>query len=177
MLGLEPSRFVFIDETWAKTNMTRARGRAPVGQRLVAYAPHGHWQTTTFIGALRVDGLTAPLVFDGPINGEIFLCYVRDHLVPTLKAGDVVVMDNLGSHKVEGVRQAIEAAGARIAYLPPYSPDLNPIEQAFSKLKAHLRKHAERTREKLWDRIGDLIGQYKPTECRNFFKHCGYALR
>jgi len=145
MLGLDPRRLVFIDETWVKTNMTRVYGRAPVGQRLVDHVPHGHWQTTTFIGALRVSGLTAPVVFDGAVNGEIFLVYVKDHLAPTLRRGDIVVMDNLSSHKVQGVREAIEAAGASVAYLPPYSPDLNPIEQVFSKLKAKLRQHRERT--------------------------------
>lgn len=177
MLGLDPSGLVFIDETWAKTNMIRTRGRGPVGRRLVDYAPHGHWQTTTFVAALRVDGLTAPLVMDGPINGEVFLEYVSSHLVPTLGRGDIVVMDNLSSHKVEGVREAIEAAGATVAYLPPYSPDFNPIEQGFSKLKAHLRKHRERTQEGLWNRIGALVETYKPHECRNFFKHSGYAIQ
>lgn len=175
MLGLDPGCFVFIDETWVKSNMTRAYGRAPVSERLVDYVPHGHWLTTTFIGGLRVNGLTAPVVIDGPVNGDIFLVYVRDHLVPTLKPGDVVVMDNLSSHKVEGVREAIEEAGATLAYLPPYSPDLNPIEQAFSKLKALLRKFKERTTEALWVRVGKLISEFSPTECRNFLRHAGYA--
>lgn len=175
MLGLDPGRFAFIDETWVKTNMTRNYGRAQVGERLVDYVPHGHWQTTTFIGALRIDGLKAPVVIDGAVNGEIFLVYVRDHLVPTLKPGDIVVMDNLSSHKVEGVQEAIEAAGARVAYLPPYSPDLNPIEQAFSKLKAKLRQARERTVETLWARVGTLIPTFTPEECRNFLCHSGYA--
>ena len=166
MLGLDPGRFVFIDETWVKTNMTRNYGRAQVGERLVDYVPHGHWQTTTFISALRIDGA---------VNGEIFLVYVRDHLVPTLKLGDIVVMDNLSSHKVEGVQEAIEAAGARVAYLPPYSPDLNPIEQVFSKLKAKLRQARERTIETLWARVGTLIPTFTPEVCRNFLRHSGYA--
>lgn len=176
MLGLDPRRLVFIDETWVKTNMTRTRGRAPVGQRLVDHVPHGHWQTTTFIAALRVRGLTAPVVFDGAVNGEIFLVYVRDHLAPTLRRGDIVVMDNLSSHKVQGVREAIEAAGAQIAYLPPYSPDLNPIEQVFAKLKAMLRKYGERTVESLWNRVGELIPRVTRKECANFLRHAGYAL-
>ena len=132
---LNPDRLVFIDETWAKTNMTRPRGRAPKGERLLASVPHGHWKTTTFLAALRCTGLTARLVVDGAINGELFLGWVRHHLVPTLMSGDIVVMDNLGAHKVAGVREAIEAAGARLVYLPPYSPDLNPIELVFSKFK------------------------------------------
>jgi transposase len=171
----DPARLVFIDETSTKTNMTRACGRAPVGERLVDYVPHGHWQTSTFIGARRVDGMTAPVVFDGAVNGEIFLVYVRDHLAPALKPGDIVVMDNLSSHKVEGVRQAIEAVGARIEYLPPYSPDLNPIENAFSKLKAMLKKFGERQIDALWKRIGSLIDTFTPAECRNYFRHCGYS--
>ena len=177
MLGLDPSRLVFLDETWVKTNMTRAYGRAQVGERLVAYVPHGHWKTTTFVAALREDGLTAPLVLDGAVNGEVFLVYVRKHLVPTLKPGDIVVLDNLSSHKVEGVREAIEAVGARMAYLPPYSPDFNPIEQVFAKLKALLRKHAERTVEGLWNRVGVLIDAFASYECRNYLRHCGYALQ
>lgn len=177
MLGLDPGRLVFIDETWAKTNMTRAYGRAPVGRRLVDFVPHGHWKTTTFIAALRADGLTAPMVMDGPINGEVFLEYVSSHLAPTLRRGDIVVMDNLSSHKVEGVREAIEAVGATVAYLPPYSPDFNPIEQVFAKLKALLRKYGERTVESLWRRIGNLIDTFSPAECRNYLRHDGYALR
>lgn len=157
--------------------MTRVYGRAPVGARLVDYVPHGHWKTTTFVAALRDVGLTAPLVIDGAINGEVFLAYVREHLAPTLKLGDIVVLDNLSSHKVEGVREAIEAVGARLAYLPPYSPDFNPIEQVFSKLKALLRKHEERTVEGLWNRIGALIDAFSPSECRNYLRHCGYSLQ
>lgn len=172
--GLNPNRLVFIDETWAKTNMTRTRGRALRGERLVAYVPHGHWKTTTFLAALRLTGLTAPLVVDGAINGDIFLAYVRQQLVPTLKRHDLVVMDNLSSHKCAGVREAIERAGARLLYLPPYSPDFNPIEQVFSKLKALLRKYSERTVEALWRRLGKLLDCFPKVECRNYFRHCGY---
>ena len=168
-------RLVFIDETWATTNMTRRYGRSKRGTRLVASVPHGHWKTTTFIGALRADGLTAPVVFDGAINGESFLAYVQQVLVPTLKAGDIVILDNLSSHKVEGVRQAIEAAGAEIRHLPPYSPDLNPIEQMFAKLKALLRKIAARSVEALWTAIGQLVSAFEPGECRNYLRNSGYV--
>jgi transposase len=174
---LDPARLVFIDETWTTTNMTRLRGRAPSGVRLTAAAPHGHWKTTTFVAALRADGLTAPLVVDGAINGEIFEAYIRQFVVPTLAPGDVVVMDNLASHKRAGVREAIEAAGCRLLFLPPYSPDLNPIEQAFAKLKALLRKAGERTFEGLWRRLGLLIDEFTPRECRNFIAHSGYRAR
>lgn len=177
MRRIDPQRLIFLDETWTKTNMTRQYGRAPVGERLVDHVPHGHWLTTTFLAALRMNGLSAPLVLDGPINGEAFLAWVKQFLVPTLKAGDIVVMDNLSSHKVEGVWEAIEAVGARLEYLPPYSPDLNPIEKAFAKLKALLRKYGERTVKRLWNRIGKLIDEFTPDECANFFKHCGYAAR
>jgi transposase len=175
MLGLDSRHLVFLDETWAKTNMTRRYGRAPCGERLVDHVPHGHWQTTTFLAALGVDGLRAPLVVDGAINGELFLAYVRQHLAPTLQPGNIVVMDNLSSHKVKGVREAIEAVGATVVYLPPYSPDLNPIEQVFAKLKALLRKAKERTREGLWNRIGCLLVCFTPTECNNYLRHCGYS--
>lgn len=169
------ARLVFLDETWAKTNMTRLRGRAPRGERVVDYVPHGHWKTTTFLAALRVDGLIAPLVVDGAINGETFLAYVQQQLVPTLKANDIVIMDNLSSHKVKGVREAIEVAGADLVYLPPYSPDFNPIEQVFAKIKHLLRSAAERTIETLWRRIGQLLDCFPPEECRNYFRHCGYT--
>lgn len=172
---MKPEQLVFLDETWAKTNMTRTRGRAPRGIRLVDYVPHGHWITTTLLAGLRLEGLTAPLVVNGPINGEIFLAYVQQHLAPTLKPGDIVIMDNLSSHKVTGVRDAIEAAGASLQFLPPYSPDFNPIEQVFSKLKALLRKAGERTLSALWDRIGKLLDCFQPAECRNYFRHSGYA--
>ncbi len=175
MLRWDPKHLVFIDETWAKTNMTRLYGRAPVGERVVDHVPHGHWKTTTFLAALRVDRLSAPLVLDGPINGEAFLAWVKQFLVPTLKRGDIVVMDNLSSHKVEGVKEAVEAAGARLEYLPPYSPDLNPIEMAFAKLKALLRKYGERTVDILWNRIGTLIRTFMPDECGNYLRHCGYT--
>lgn len=164
-------RLVFIDETWATTNMTRRCGRSKRGTRLVASVPHGHWKTTTFIGALRADGLTAPAVFDGAINGASFLAYVQQVLVPTLKPGDIVILDNLSSHKVGGVREAIETAGAELRYLPPYSPDLNPIEQMFAKLKALLRKIAARSVEALWTAIGDLVDTFAPDECRNYLRH------
>jgi transposase len=173
-LDLDPSKLVFIDETWASTNMARKNGRAPRGERLRASVPHGHWKTTTFIAGLRQSGLTAPMVLDGPINGVWFQAYVDRVLVPTLSPGDIVVMDNLGSHKGAGVRKAIEAAGATLLYLPPYSPDFNPIEKAFSKLKALLRKAAERNVDALWNRIGALLEQFTPKECANFFAAAGY---
>ena len=166
---------VFIDETWATTNMTRRYGRSRRGTRLVASVPHGHWKTTTFIGALRADGLTAPTVFDGAINGTSFLAYVEQVLAPTLKPSDIVILDNLSSHKVRGVREAIEAAGAELRYLPPYSPDLNPIEQLFAKLKALLRKIAARSVEALWTTIGDLVDTFEPDECHNYLRHSGYV--
>ncbi len=137
--------------------------------------PHGHWHTTTFLCGLRTTGLVAPLVLDGAINGAVFLAYVEQFLAPTLSPGDVVVLDNLSSHKVAGVREAIEARGATLLYLPPYSPDLNPIELAFSKLKGLLRDAAERTVEALWQTIGRLLGRFSPTECRNCIRHCGFA--
>jgi transposase len=168
---------VFIDETWAKTNMTRTHGRAPRGERLISKVPHGHWRTLTFLAALRVDRIEAPCVIDGPINGESFLAYVEQILVPTLKPGDIVVIDNLGSHKGRAVRKAIRAAGAKLFFLPPYSPDLNPIEQVFAKLKTLLRKAAERSVEATWKRIGTLLECFTPAECANYFAHAGYASR
>jgi transposase len=161
-----------LDETWAKTNMTRRR--APCGERLVAQVPHGHWKTTTFLAALRVSGLTAPLVVDGAINGEIFRGYVEQHLVPTLRPGDIVILDNLSAHKVAGVQKAIECAPAQLWYLPPYSPDFNPIELVFAKLKRLLRSAADRTVDTLWRRCGELLDQSPETECRNYLRHCGY---
>ncbi|MGB6504939.1 MAG: IS630 family transposase [Xanthobacteraceae bacterium] len=172
---LDPSRLVFIDETWAKTNMTRSHGRAPRGQRLVAKAPHGRWRTLTFLAALRRDRIEAPCVIDGPINGESFLAYVEQLLIPALKPGDIVIIDNLGSHKGKAVRRAIRAAGAKLFFLPPYSPDLNPIEQVFAKLKTLLRKAAERTVEATWRRIGALLQAFSPAECANYFANAGYA--
>jgi transposase len=171
---IDPERVVFIDETWAKTNMTRTYGRSKRGTRVIESVPCGRWETTTFVGALRADGFVAPLTLDGPINGRLFLAWVEQHLAPTLSAGDVVVMDNLSSHKVSGVREAIESAGAELRYLPPYSPDLNPIELAFSKLKKLLRDGAERTVDKLWDLCGRILDEFSPGECLNYFNHCGY---
>lgn len=173
---MTPAQLVFIDETWATTNMTRLRGRAPRGERLIAAAPHGHWHTSTFVAALRTTGLTAPLVLDGAMNGAAFRAYVEQSLVPTLLPGDIVVMDNLASHKVAGIRKAIEACGASLLYLPPYSPDLNPIEQSFSKLKSLVRKEAARTREALWNAIGRFIPRFTPQECANYFANAGYAV-
>jgi transposase len=175
MIGLNPQQLVFLDETWATTNMTRRYGRHPRGQRLVAAVPHGHWKTTTFVAALRVDGLTAPLVVDGAMNGALFLAYVQQQLAPTLRPGDIVVMDNLSAHKVAGVRQAIEAVGARLVYLPPYSPDYNPIELVYSKLKWLLRSAAERTVDGLWTLLGKLPDRFPAEQCANYFRHCGYA--
>jgi transposase len=173
--ALDPTKLIFIDETWASTAMTRRYGRAPSCERLLGFAPGGHWKTTTLIAALRHDRLTAPWVLDGPINGDGFLAYVRQALVPTLSQGDIVIVDNLGSHKVAGVREAIEAVGATLLYLPPYSPDLDPIEQVFAKLKSWLRKVAKRTIPTLWDAIGDALGQFSPDECSNYFLNSGYA--
>jgi len=155
--------------------MTRLRGRSPRGQRCVASTPHGHWKVTTFIAALRNTTVMAPMVSDSPMDGALFLAYVREFLCPTLRAGDIVIADNLSSHKVAGVKEAIEAVGATIRYLPPYSPDLNPIEQLFSKLKAMLRKAAMRTVVALWDEIGRLIDTVSPNECRNYFQAAGYV--
>ena len=172
---LDPKRLVFIDETWAKTNMTRVRGWAPRGHKLMARVPHGHWRTLTFLAALRHDRIDAPCVLDGPVNGRSFLAWVEQFLVPTLKPGDIVVMDNLGSHKGEGVRRAIRAAGAKLLFLPPYSPDLNPIEQVFAKLKTLLRKADERTVEATWQRIGSLLDAFAPDECGRYLRNSGYA--
>ena len=171
---MKAERLVFIDESGASTKMTRLYGRCPRGKRLVCAVPHGHWKTTTFLGALRHDGMTAPCVFDGPINGETFLAWVEQSLVPTLRRDDIVVMDNLSSHKVAGVREAIEAAGANLRYLPPYSPDLNPIEQFFAKLKYLLRKAAARTLETLITAIAEALTRFTPQECTNFVANSGY---
>jgi transposase len=172
---LDPARLVFVDETWAKTNMTRTHGRCARGQRLIAKVPHGHWTTLTFIAALRCGAITAPFVIDGPINSDWFLAWTCEVLVPTLREGDVVVLDNLGSHKGKAVRRAIRAAGAHLIFLPPYSPDLNPIEQAFAKLKTLLRKADERSVEATWRRIGSLLDHFTAAECSNYFRHAGYA--
>ena len=169
------SRLIFIDETWAKTNMTRLHGRCARGERLVAKVPHGHRRTLTFVAGLRCDAIVAPCVFDGPIDGESFLAWVVQFLVPNLHPGDMVVMDNLSSHKNKAVRHAIRAAGAKLFYLPPYSPDLNPIEQAFSKLKTLLRKANARSIDQVEKCIAKLIQQIQPGECSNYFQQAGYA--
>jgi transposase len=166
---------VFVDETWVKTNMTRTHGRAPRGQRLIGRVPHGRWTTMTFLAGLRADGIVAPCVIDGPINGPMFLAWVVQFLVPTLRPGDIVVLDNLGSHKGQLVRRAIRGAGAHLLLLPPYSPDLNPIEQVFAKLKTLLRKADERSIDAVWNRIGDLLDHFSADECARYFVHAGYA--
>ena len=165
---------MFIDETWTKTNMAPLRGWAPRGQRIKAKVPHGRWQTMTFMAALRHDRITAPWFIEGPINGEAFLLYIEKVLVPTLRHGDIVIMDNLGSHKANAVRRAIRAAGARLFYLPKYSPDLNPIEQFFAKFKHWLRKAAQRTTEAVYDAIAPILETVSPTECANYFANAGY---
>lgn len=172
---IDPSRLVFIDETWAKTNMTRTHGWWQRGQPLPAKVPHGKWRTMTFLAALRVDGITAPFAFEGAMNGETFETYVEDVLTPTLRPGDLVVMDNLGSHKGRLVRRAIRKAGAHLFFLPPYSPDLNPIEQVFSKLKRALRKADKRSLDALWPEIGRIIKTFSSDECANYFREAGYA--
>jgi transposase len=166
---------VFIDETGASTKMTRLYGRAQRGRRLFAKAPFGHWKTTTFIAALRRDGLGAPMVLDGPMTGQAFLAYVEQVLIPTLQRGDIVALDNLPAHKIAAVRAAIEAKGAQLFLLPPYSPDMNPIEMAFAKLKTLLRQAPERTRDGLWNRIGELLDRFTPDECANYFRAAGYG--
>lgn len=171
---LDPARLVFIDETGLSTKMSRLRGRSMRGERCRSAVPHGHWKTTTFTGALRLSGMTAPMVLDGAMNGVAFRAYVEQVLVPTLTPGDIVIMDNLPAHKADGVRQAIEIAGCRLRYLPPYSPDFNPIENAFSKLKALLRAKAERSVEGLWNSVGDVIKLFEPQECANYFAAAGY---
>jgi transposase len=173
--SLDPSRLVFLDETWATTNMARRYGRAPRGERALDAAPHGRWRTTTVVAALRADGVTAPLVLEGAINGPAFLAYVEQFLAPALRPGDVLVLDNLSSHKVAGVREAVEAAGAALRYLPPYSPDLNPIEQVFAKLKALLRDAAARTTEGLWAAVGQAFSRFPAAECARYLAHCGYG--
>ena len=165
---------MFVDETWAKTNMARLRGRAPRGQRLIGRVPHGHWTTSTFVAGLRHDHLVAPLVLDGAINGEVLRAWVEQCLAPALSPGDIVIADNLASHKVS-VRDAIAARGASLWVLPPYSPDLKPIEQAFAKLKALIRKAAPRSREALWQRIGTIVTRFPAQQCANMLANCGYT--
>jgi transposase len=173
--ALNPDHLVFIDETWATTNMVRRYGWAARGLRLLAAVPHGHWQVTTLVAGRRTSGITAPCVFDGAINGARFRAYIEQMLAPTLRPDDIVLLDNLSSHKIAGVNDAITAQGAQRVFLPPYSPDLNPIEQAFAKFKAALRQAAERTREALWQTIGRTLDRYSPQQCRNFFIKAGYA--
>ena len=173
--GIDPSRLKFLDETWAKTNMVRGYGRSLRGRRLVGQAPAGHWKTTTFVCALGSEGLFAPTVVDGAMNGATFLAYVRQQLAPALRSGDVVVLDNLSAHKVAGVREAIEAVGAVVVYLPPYSPDFNPIEMVFSKLKRMLRSAGKRTVDDLRNFLGKSLDAFPPDECRRYIRHAGYT--
>jgi transposase len=173
---LKASRLVFIDETAMTTKMTRLYGRAPVGARLVAKVPHGHWKTLTLVAALRVDGMTAPYVLDGAMDGLAFLAYVEQVLVPTLKKRDIVLMDNVRTHRVAGVSEAIEAAGAQLRYLPAYSPDLNAIENAYAKIKSDLRKGAARTVDALWKLVGRSVKAIAPSECAGYFRHAGYRV-
>jgi transposase len=175
--GLDPAKLVFVDETWAKTNMTRARGRAPVGERLVASVPHGHWKTTTLIAALDRRGMRCSTVVDGAVNGDVFGAFVEQVLVPALAPGDVVVMDNLSSHKGVRVRELIEAAGAALLFLPPYSPDFSPIEPAFAKLKQLLRAAAHRTADALWSSMQAMLDRINAADAAGFFRHCGYPLQ
>ena len=172
---LNAAKLVFVDETGASTKMARLYGRAKRGRRVVGRVPWGHWKTMTFVAGLRLDGITAPFVVDCAMNGTIFIEYLRQCLVPTLRPGDIVVIDNLPAHKRDEVREIIEAAGATLRYLPPYSPDLNPIEQSFAKLKSYLRKHRERTIPTLYDRIGRALETFEPAEFPNYFRNSGYA--
>jgi transposase len=172
---LDPTRLVFIDETWAKTNMTRVHGRSARGTRLVAKVPHGRWRTLTFLAALRCDRIEAPCVIDGPINGQSFRAYVEQVLLPTIEPGDIVIMDNLGSHKGKVIRRVLRSAGAKLFFLPKYSPDLNPIEQVFAKLKTLLRKVEPRSSEAVWKNIGQLLDAFTPTECANYLANAGYV--
>lgn len=173
-LDLDPARLIFIDETAASTKMARLRGRSRRGDRCRASIPHGHWKTTTFTAGLTLCGIAAPMLLDGPMNGPAFLAYTEQVLAPELRPGDIVVMDNLPSHKIGGVREAIERAGARLLFLPPYSPDFNPIEMAFSKLKALLRKAAARTVNDLWAAVAECLSAFTSGECRNYFTAAGY---
>ena len=177
MPRLDPGRLVFLDETWAKTNMVRLRGRAPIGQRLIEAVPHGHWKTTTVLMGLRACGPIAPLVIDGAVDGSMFRAWVEQHLTRELRKGDLVVMDNLSAHKVQGINDAIRGCGAAVRYLPPYSPDFNPIENAFSKLKRLLRSAAERTVDALWNTVGRVLDHFPASECLNYIRHAGYGVR
>ncbi len=172
---LDPERLVFLDETWAKTNMVRSHGRCRKGLRLPGSAPFGHWLTSTFVAGLRHDGIIAPMVMNCPMNGLIFQMYVRECLAPELRRGDTVIMDNLGSHKGQVIKQDITARGAHLLFLPPWSPDLNPIKNFFSKLKTLLKAAEERTLDDLWSRIGKILEGTSAQECRNYIRHDGYA--
>jgi transposase len=172
---LSTTRLIFLDETGVTTNMVRRYGRAPRGQRVRGYAPAGHWKVTTFLAGLDRDGIVAPFVIDEPMNRAIFTQYVRQYLAPELKPGDIVILDNLSSHKGAEAAALVEARGARLLFLPPYSPDLNPIEMVFAKLKHLLRKAGERSREGLWNRIGRLLDDFPPAQCQNYLRHAGYA--
>lgn len=173
-LGLDPSTLIFIDETWIKTNMTRQRGRALQGQRLVESVPHGHWKTTTVIGALDRNGMRCSMTLDGPVNRDAFEAFVKQILCPALKTGDIVVMDNLSSHKGEKVKELIELAGGKLLYLPPYSPDLSPIEPAFSKFKQLVRSAGHRVMDILWSDLQRMLDQISSSDAGGFFEHCGY---
>ena len=176
-LHLDSTKLIFLDETWAKTNMTRLRGRAPRGERLIEKVPHGHWKTTTLIAALDHQGMRCATTVDGAVNGELFTAFIQQVLVPTLRPGEIVVMDNLSAHKVAGVREAIEAVGAKVVYLPPYSPDLNPIELAFSKLKQLMRSAQHRLVQPLWQDTQRMLDAITPTDASHFLRHCGYTLQ
>lgn len=174
---IDVKKLVFLDKTRAKTNMTPTHGRAEIGKHVIDFVPHGHWKTTTFLSALRCDGLTAPLVIDGAINGKIFLAWLKQQLCPMLKVGDIVVMDNLSSHKISGVKEAIESVGATVLYLPSYSPDLNPIEMVFAKLKHFVRKSKPRCVTDLWKKLSQFCDIFSPTECQNYFRYAGYKFQ
>jgi transposase len=176
-LGLNPAKLIFIDETWAKTNMTRLRGRAPRGERLIAKVPHGHWKTTTLIAALDHTGMRCATTVDGAINRDVFEAFVKQVLVRALTPGDIVVMDNLSSHKGGGIAEMIQTAGASVLYLPPYSPDLNPIELAFAKLKQLLRSAEHRSIKELWNDMQRMLDHISPADSTHFFRHCGYVLQ
>jgi transposase len=175
--SLDPGRLIFIDESWVKTNMTRLRGRAPRGERLIGRVPHGHWTTNTLIAALGIRGVRCSALIDGAVNAKVFEAFVEQVLVPQLRPGDVVILDNLSSHKSARTRDRIEAAGARLEFLPPYSPDLNPIEMVFAKIKQTLRSLACRTRQTLWDSMQAVLDTVTGADAVNCFRHCGYTLR
>jgi transposase len=175
-MDLDPARLLFLDETGAKTNMTRLRGRAPRGQRLVAKVPHGHWKSTTLLAALDGSGVRCSMSLDGPVDRDAFEAFVEKVLAPAVRPGDLVVMDNLSSHKGPRVARLVEAAGGAVLYLPPYSPDLNPIEMAFSQIKQALRSLATRTQEALWGAMQGVLDRVRPADARGYFRHCGYTL-